>query len=212
MQISLLGAPGCGKGTQAKLICEKFNIAHISTGDLFRKAIADNTPLGIKIKSYMSKLVPDEIVIDLVKERIKEDDCKNGFVLDGFPRTLNQAELFEKEVSLDVVIYFDIELELAKTRMLERRTCQLCGSIFTVNSVNGDVCPDCGGHVDVREEDKKADERLKTFMDLTYPLVEFYNNNGKLKIIDVNRNKDLPYHEGKSATFNEIKNILEGLK
>ena len=212
MRISLLGAPGCGKGTQAKLMCEKYDIPHISTGDLFREAIANDTPLGKQIKQYMSKLVPDEIVIDLVKERISQCDCVNGFILDGFPRTINQAEIFDREVGLDVVLNIDIDLDLAKERILERRTCKGCGAIFTVSSMNGDTCPSCGGHVDVRDEDKKADERLATYTQQTAPLVDYYKSKGKLKVVNVTQFKDLPFQEGKSATFNEIQKILDGLK
>ena len=212
MKISLLGAPGCGKGTQAKLICEKYNIPHISTGDLFRNAIANNTPLGMEIKKYMSKLVPDEIVIGLVKERISEADCANGFILDGFPRTINQAEIFDKEVGLDAVLYFDIDLNLAKQRILERRTCKDCGEIFSTSTMKDNNCPKCGGYVDVRDEDKKADERLQTYTEMTAPLVEYYNNKGQLKVVDVNKFKDLVFHEGKTATFNEIQKLLDGLK
>ena len=212
MKISLLGAPGCGKGTQAKLICEKYNIPHISTGDLFRNAIANNTPLGMEIKKYMSKLVPDEIVIGLVKERISEADCTNGFILDGFPRTINQAEIFDKEIGLDAVLYFNIDLNLAKQRILERRTCKDCGAIFTITSMDSEACPNCGGHVDVRDEDKKADERLATYTEMTAPLVEYYKGKGQLKVVDVNKFKDLPFSEGKTATFNEIQNLLDGLK
>ena len=212
MKISLLGAPGCGKGTQAKLICEKFNIPHISTGDLFRNAIANNTPLGQEIKKYMSKLVPDEIVIDLVKERIEQADCVNGFILDGFPRTINQAQIFDREVGLDAVLYFDIDLNLAKQRILERRTCQNCGEIFTTSTITDDTCPKCGGRVDVRDEDKKADERLQTYTEMTAPLVEYYSKAGSLKVVNVNQFKDLPFSEGKTSTFNEIQKLLEGLK
>ena len=175
-KISLLGAPGCGKGTQAKLLCEALNIPHISTGDLFRSAIKNKTPLGLQIEKYMSTLDPDEIVIDLVKERIREEDCKGGFILDGFPRTINQAELFQKEVGLDAVVYLDIDLSEAKKRILERRTCQKCGAIFTIKAMTGDTCPTCGGHIDVRAEDKKVDERISTYVELTAPLVDYYNN------------------------------------
>ena len=212
MRISLLGAPGCGKGTQAKLMCEKYDIPHISTGDLFREAIANETPLGKEIKKYMSKLVPDEIVIGLVKERISQCDCVNGFILDGFPRTINQAKIFDKEVGLDAVLYFDIDLNLAKQRILERRTCKGCGAIFTASSMDSDTCPSCGGHVDVRDEDKKADERLTTYTQQTAPLVDYYTEKGKLKVVNVNQFKDLPFAEGKSATFNEIQKLLDGLK
>ncbi len=212
MRISLLGAPGCGKGTQAKLICEKFNIPHISTGDLFRNAIALDTPLGKEIKKYMSKLVPDEIVIDLVKERIKDDDCSQGFILDGFPRTVNQAKIFEKEVGLDAVIYFDIDLNLAKQRILQRRTCTKCGNIFSTLEQIDNNCPNCGGKIDVRDEDLKADERLDTYLNSTAPLVDYYKEKGILKIIDVNKFANLEICESKDAMFNEIIKLLEGLK
>lgn len=212
IKICLLGAPGCGKGTQAKLISEKYNIPQISTGDLFRNAIQNKTPLGLEIEKYMSKLVPDEIVIDLVKERLAQDDCKNGFILDGFPRTINQAEIFEKEVGLDAVIYIDIDLNLAKERILERRTCQSCGAIFTTSAMTGEDCPNCGGHIDVRAEDKKVDERLETYKQQTFPLVDFYTERNLLHVVDVNKYKDLPFKEGKASTFEEITKILEGLK
>ena len=213
MKISLLGAPGCGKGTQAKLICEKFNIPHISTGELFRNEIANNTTLGMEIKKYMSKLVPDEIVIDLVKERISAEDCKNGFILDGFPRTINQAETFDNEIGLDAVLYFDIDLNLAKERILERRTCTKCGEIYTASTCKvGDNCLLCGGIIDLRDEDKKVDERLSTYADMTAPLVDYYHNKGMLKVVDVNKFKDLNFNEGKSAVFNEIEKLLEGLR
>jgi len=212
MKVSLLGAPGCGKGTQAKLMCEKFNIPHISTGDLFREAIKNKTPLGLKIEKYMSKLVPDEIVIDLVKERISKEDCKNGFILDGFPRTINQAEIFDNRVGLDAVIYFDIDLNLAKKRILERRTCTNCGEIFTVSSQEGDKCPSCGGKIDIRDEDKKVDERLATYTEQTAPLVDYYSKKGSLKVVNVNKFKDLNFAEGKTATLKEIEKLLEGLK
>ena len=212
MKVSLLGAPGCGKGTQAKLMCEKFNIPHISTGDLFREAIKNKTPLGLQIEKFMSKLVPDEIVIDLVKERISKDDCKNGFILDGFPRTINQAEIFDKKVGLDAVIFFDIDLDLAKKRILERRTCTKCGEIFTVSSQNGDTCPKCGGKIDIRDEDKKVDERLATYTNLTAPLFDYYQGKGSLKIVDVNKFKELNFVEGKTAILKEIEKLLDGLK
>lgn len=212
MKVCLLGAPGCGKGTQAKLMCEKFNIPHISTGDLFREAIKNKTPMGLVVEKYMSKLVPDEIVMDLVKERLGNKDCKNGFILDGFPRTINQAELFEKAVGFDSVIYFDIDLQEAKKRILDRRTCQSCGAIFTTLTMKGNNCPTCGGHIDVRAEDQKADERLATYVEQTAPLVDFYNNKNLLKTVNINKTKTLSFEEGKKAIFNDITKLLEGLK
>lgn len=209
-KISLLGAPGCGKGTQSKLLREALNIPHISTGDLFREAIKNKTPLGLQIEKYMSKLVPDEIVIDLVKERISQDDCKNGFILDGFPRTVNQADLFQKAVGLDAVIYFDIDLQEAKNRILERRTCQNCGAIFTTKAMTGDTCPTCGGHIDVRAEDKKVDERLSTYVELTAPLVDYYDKLQILKTVDINITKNLSFEEGRDTVFKNIMKLLEG--
>ena len=212
MKICLLGAPGCGKGTQAKLINEYFGLTHISTGDLFREAIANNTPMGQEVKKYMSKLVPDEIVVKLLLEKIGQDDCKNGYILDGFPRTINQAEIFSKYDNLDAVIYFDIDLQETHNRIANRRTCKECGEIHSINSVVNNKCNKCGGEVAIRDEDLKAKERINTFVEHTYPLVEYYKNKNLLKVIDTNKYKNLDFENGKKAVFNEIKEILEGLK
>ena len=212
MKICLLGAPGCGKGTQAKLINEYFGLTHISTGDLFREAIANNTPMGQEVKKYMSKLVPDEIVVKLLLERLAQDDCKNGYVLDGFPRTVNQAEIFSKMVDLDAVIYFDIDLNETLSRINNRRTCLKCGEIHTIDSVKDNKCGKCGGEVGVRAEDLKAQERIDTYVKHTHPLVEYYKNKNLLKTIDSNKYKNLDYENGRKAVFSEVKEILEGLK
>lgn len=212
MKICLLGAPGCGKGTQAKMINEHFGLAHISTGDLFREAIANNTPLGQEIKEYMSKLVPDEIVVKLVLERLDREDCKNGYVLDGFPRTINQAEIFDREAKLDAVIYFDIDLNETLSRIQNRRTCTKCGEIHTVDTAKNNVCSKCGGETVVRSEDLKAQERVETYVKFTHPLVDYYKRNNILKTIDSNKYKNLDYENGRNAVFGEVKEILEGLK
>lgn len=209
-KLSLLGAPGSGKGTQAKLLCEALNIPHISTGDLFRTAIKNKTQLGLQIEKYMSTLVPDEIVIELVKERIMENDCKNGFILDGFPRTINQAELFQQVVGFDAVVFLDIDLQEAKNRILDRRTCQKCGAIFTTRAMTGDTCPTCGGHIDVRAEDKKVDERMSTYVAQTAPLVDYYNNLQILKTVDINKTKNLSFEESRNTIFKNIMKLLEG--
>lgn len=212
MKICLLGAPGCGKGTQAKMIEDHYGLTHISTGDLFREAIANNTPMGQEVKKYMSKLVPDEIVVKLLLERLSQDDCKNGYVLDGFPRTINQAEEFGKVADLDAVVYFNIDLQDTLNRINNRRTCKDCGEIYTIDTVVDNKCSKCGGEVIVRAEDLKAQERIDTYAKLTHPLVDYYKNKNLLKEIDSNKYKNLDYENGRRAVFNEVKEILEGLK
>lgn len=210
MKICLLGAPGCGKGTQAKMLNERFGLTHISTGDLFRNAIANNTPMGQEVKKYMSTLVPDEIVVKLLLERLENEDCKNGYVLDGFPRTINQAEIFDKMVKLDAVIYFDIDLNETLSRINNRRTCKECGEIYTIYTAKNGFCSKCGGELIIRAEDSKAQERIDTYVNFTHSLVDYYKNKGLLKV--VNSNKNLDFENGRNAVFKEVKEILEGLK
>jgi len=208
MKIILLGAPGCGKGTQSKLICERYNIPHISTGDLLRDAIKNNTPIGIKVKEYMSTLVPDEIVVGLVNDRLAQNDCKNGFVLDGFPRTIAQAKLFQEQI--DAVLYFDIDLNEAKQRILNRRTCIKCGTIYTNINISTSTCNNCGGELCIREEDTKVDERLKTYCEFTYPLIEFYKKQNILKTINTDKYKNLTFEESVKNVFDNVIKELEG--
>lgn len=212
MKICLLGAPGCGKGTQAKMLNERFGFTHISTGDLFREAIANNTPMGQEVKKYMSTLVPDEIVVKLLLERLENEDCKNGYVLDGFPRTINQAEIFDKMVKLDAVIYFDIDLNETLSRINNRRTCKECGEIYTVATAKNNVCGKCGGELVIRAEDSKAQERIDTYVKFTHPLVDYYKQKGLLKVVNSNKYKNLDFENGRNAVFKEVKEILEGLK
>ena len=194
--VVLLGPPGAGKGTQASGISEKYNIPHISTGDIFRANVKEGTPLGLKAKEYMDKglLVPDELVCDLVEDRIMQDDCKNGFLLDGFPRTVFQAEHFDKFLkskAMELTSVLDIEVEesLLLPRMIGRRVCRKCGKPYNVNGampkVEG-VCDVCGGEVYQRADDTEEVvlNRFKVYNEQTSPLIDYYKKAGKLDPID----------------------------
>ncbi len=195
-RVVLLGPPGAGKGTQATGIAEKYSIPHISTGDIFRANVKEGTPLGKKAKEYMDAgaLVPDELVCDLVEDRIMKDDCSNGFLLDGFPRTIFQAEHFDRflkehDMELDKVIDIEVAEEILLPRMLGRRVCRNCGrSYHVVNmppKVEG-VCDVCGGEVYQRADDSEETvlNRFKVYNEQTSPLIEYYTNTGKLAPID----------------------------
>lgn len=188
MRIVLLGPPGAGKGTQAKSISKRYNIPHISTGDIFRKHISDLTPLGIEAKKHIDKghLVPDELTIELIKDRLTEDDCRNGYLLDGFPRTVNQAEvlnkmLLEGEQTLDSALLIDVPKEFIIDRMTGRRVCPACGASYHVKynptSIAG-KCDLCGADVVQRKDDfeETVRERLDVYEAQTHPLIQFYNN------------------------------------
>ena len=194
--VVLLGPPGAGKGTQAKQISQKYNIPHISTGDIFRANIKEETPLGLKAKEYMDKgfLVPDELVCGLVEDRIKEDDCKNGYLLDGFPRTVFQAEHFdnflkERGEKLEVVVDIEVAEDILLPRMIGRRVCRSCGKPYHVITmppkVEG-VCDVCGGEVYQRADDTEetVKNRFKVYNDQTSPLIEYYKKAGNLGEID----------------------------
>ncbi|MBR3848347.1 MAG: adenylate kinase [Oscillospiraceae bacterium] len=192
MRLILLGAPGAGKGTQAEIICEKLNIPTISTGNILREAIRNKTELGILAKSYMDKgnLVPDAVVVGIVSERLREDDCKNGFILDGMPRTLAQAEaLDELGVEIDVVLSIEVEDSAIEKRMGGRRVCEGCGASYHIEHkkpLRDGVCDSCGGKLILRADDapETVRERLKVYHEQTEPLVEFYASKGLLKRID----------------------------
>ncbi|MCK4648981.1 adenylate kinase [bacterium] len=197
MRIILLGLPGAGKGTQAKILAEELNIPHISTGDILRKAIEDKTPLGLKAKEYMNKgyLVPDDLMIGLIKERIKREDCKKGFLLDGFPRTISQAEALEKISNIDKVIKLKIENEVAIERLSGRRTCKRCGAMYHIiylPSKRERICDRCGGELIIREDDKREAilKRLEVYREETRPLIEYYREKELLTIIDGGRSKE----------------------
>ncbi|GAA0716134.1 adenylate kinase [Clostridium malenominatum] len=196
MKIILLGPPGAGKGTQAKLISHKYSIPHISTGDIFRKNISEQTPLGIKAKSYMDKgqLVPDELTNEIVFDRLQNDDCKNGFLLDGFPRTVFQAEELDRflqgeDTKINKALLIEVPQEFILDRMTGRRMCKDCGASYHVKfnspKVEG-VCDLCGGELTQRKDDKEetVKERLEVYSNQTAPLVEYYATQGNLAKVD----------------------------
>lgn len=196
MKIVMLGAPGAGKGTQAKMISEKYGIPHISTGDILRANIKDNTELGKKAKEYMDKglLVPDELVVDLVVDRLSQDDAKKGYILDGFPRTIPQAEALTEALAkigekLDYAINVDVPDENIVKRMSGRRACVGCGGtyhiVYNPTKVEG-VCDACGGELILRDDDKPetVQQRLSVYHEQTQPLINYYTKEGILKEVD----------------------------
>ena len=196
MKIIMLGAPGAGKGTQAKQIADKYSIPHISTGDIFRANIKNGTELGKKAKQYMDQgaLVQDELTCDLVMDRIQQDDCKNGFVLDGFPRTIPQAEALDAALGkinekMDYAIDVDVSDENIVNRMSGRRACLNCGATYHLISIPPKVegiCDRCGSEIVLREDDKPetVQKRLKVYHEQTQPLIDYYKNQGILKSVD----------------------------
>lgn len=196
MKIIMLGAPGAGKGTQADKICAKYSIPHISTGDIFRANIKNNTELGQKAKSYMDKgeLVPDELVVDLVVDRIKADDCTNGYVLDGFPRTIPQAEALDAALAaindkVDYAINVEVPDENIINRMSGRRACVACGATYHIvhipTKVDG-VCDKCGAELILRDDDKPetVKNRLNVYHEQTQPLIDYYTAKNVLHEVD----------------------------
>lgn len=196
MKIIMLGAPGAGKGTQALKIAEKYNIPHISTGDIFRMNIKEGTELGKKAKSFMDQglLVPDELVVDLVVDRLAQPDAKNGYVLDGFPRTIPQAEaldkaLAEKGEAVDYAIDVDVPDENIINRMSGRRACTACGGTYHIKYAPTkveDVCDACGGTLVLRDDDKPetVKKRLEVYHEQTQPLIDYYSKKNVLKTVD----------------------------
>lgn len=192
MNIILLGAPGAGKGTQAEFICKRYNIPAISTGNIIRDALNSGSELGNKMKSYMDtgELVPDKIVIELVKERLTHDDCKNGFILDGFPRTITQAEALDKMgVIIDKVVDIEVDDHVITERISGRRICEKCGKSYHIifrKPQNDNVCDDCSGTLVQRKDDTEetVKQRLEVYHEETEPLKKYYEKQNKLLIID----------------------------
>ena len=185
MNIILLGAPGAGKGTQASKIVQAYRLPHISTGDIFRENIKNQTPVGVLAKSYIDKgqLVPDAVTCEIVEERIELDDCKNGYMLDGFPRTIAQAEALDKMAKVDVVINIDVDLSLLIDRLCGRRVCKDCGESYHVSRLNGaTTCARCGGELFQRKDDnpETVRKRLEVYNAQTAPLISYYEKKGLL--------------------------------
>ena len=188
MKLVLLGAPGAGKGTQATKIAEAFKIPHISTGDIFRKNLKEGTPVGLKAKAYTDKgqLVPDEVTNEIVELRLKEADCKDGYLLDGFPRNIMQAEALEKMCAPDKVINLDVDLKALADRLTGRRVCAKCGESYHISTKKDNICTRCGGELIQRADDtlETVNKRLSVYEQSTAPLIEYYENKGKLLRVD----------------------------
>ena len=192
MKLVLLGAPGAGKGTQAEILCKKLQIPTISTGNILRAAIKNGTPTGLKAKSYMDagQLVPDEVIIGIICERLAEDDCKNGFILDGVPRTIPQAEALEANgIDIDCALSLEVEDQTIVDRMSGRRTCPNCGASFHIVSnppKQEGVCDSCGAVLTIRKDDapETVKARLVTYHKETEPLKDFYAQRGLLKPVE----------------------------
>lgn len=211
-----MGLPGAGKGTQAERIVEKYGIPHISTGDMFRAAIKEETPLGLEAKSFMDKgeLVPDEVTIGIVRERLGKPDCEKGFLLDGFPRTVAQADALENILSdlsrkIDYVINIDVDQEILMERLTGRRICKSCGAtyhlVFNPPTKEGE-CDRCGGELYQREDDNEATvkNRLEVNIKQTKPLLDFYENKGYLR--NINGQQEI------GKVFTDLDSLLRGLQ
>ncbi len=192
MKLILLGAPGAGKGTQAEVICDHLSIPAISTGNIIRAALKAQTEMGLKAKDYIEKglLVPDDVVIGIIQDRLREDDCKNGFILDGFPRTVPQAEALDRMgVQIDLVIDIEVPDEKIATRMAGRRVCATCGAsyhtLYKQPKTEG-VCDNCGGALTQRKDDEAQTvlERLRVYHEQTEPLIAYYRAKGNLRVVE----------------------------
>lgn len=196
MKIIMLGAPGAGKGTQAKMIADKYGVPHVSTGDIFRANIKNGTELGMEAKKYMDQglLVPDELTVRILLDRVAQDDCKNGYVLDGFPRTIPQAEVLDSELTklgdhIDYEINVDVPDENIVKRMSGRRACLTCGATYHIEHVppkKEGICDVCGSELVLRDDDKPetVKNRLNVYHEQTQPLIDFYTEKGVLKTVD----------------------------
>lgn len=196
MKIIMLGAPGAGKGTQAKMIAEKYRIPHVSTGDIFRANIKNGTELGLEAKKYMNQglLVPDELTVKILLDRVAQEDCVNGYVLDGFPRTIPQAEVLDEALNklgekIDYAINVDVPDENIVRRMSGRRACLKCGATYHIEHIppkTEGICDTCGSELVLRDDDKPetVEKRLKVYHEQTQPLIDFYTAKGVLKNVD----------------------------
>jgi adenylate kinase len=205
MKLILLGAPGCGKGTQAAYITDKYDLPHISTGDIFRENIKKQTPLGVKVKTVMDSgnLCPDDLTVELVKDRLNQPDCERGYLLDGFPRNIFQAKALDMFNAPDKVIDIDVDLAKIEHRLVGRRSCPVCKGSFHIDFIGEETkCPDCGAELIIRKDDnpQTVKERLAVYAQQTQPLIEYYEKQGKL--IKVNGDKTI------TEVFDEIVKVL----
>ena len=211
MKLVIFGPPSAGKGTQAQKLSQKYNIPQVSTGDLLRKAVAEGTPLGKKVKSYLEqgKLGPDNLIVELIKDRVSKPDARNGYLLDGFPRTMGQAKELEKMTDIDLVLNIVVDMEMLVERAVGRRGCPKDGSVYHIkfNPPKKDmVCDKCGGPLVQREDDKEETvrKRLQVYQEQTAPLIEYYRKKGKLVDIDG--------WGGIDAVFAQMVNTIDKLK
>ena len=219
MIIVLLGMPGCGKGTQAELLTKYYNIPHISTGDLFRKEIANKTELGVLAQSYIDNghFVPDEVSINMLKNRISNEDCKNGYILDGFPRTIPQAVELDKFAKVDIAILLDVDENEVRERALSRRTCKDCGYIYNTSwNLGYEKCPKCGGEFGVRSDDNEQTykNRYEVYERETLPILGYFKNEGKVVTVKCEDNPEESYKKMiaafKASNISGLKEFLEG--
>ena len=216
MKIVFMGPPGAGKGTQAEKIVDTYQIPHISTGDMFRKAISEQTELGMEAKRFMDEgqLVPDHVTIGIVKERLSQDDCIKGFLLDGFPRTVEQASALDEIMTslnskIDYVINIDVDLDILKERLTGRRICRACGAtyhkLFNPTAVEG-ICDKCGGELYQRKDDNEETvaNRLNVYVNQTKPLLDYYAKTGIL--VNINGQQAI------ETVFSDIESVLGGNK
>lgn len=205
MNLIIIGAPGSGKGTQAAKICSEFNIAHISTGNMLREAIAKGTPEGKLAREIIDKgnLVDDEVIFKMLNRRVSEDDCANGFLLDGVPRNKSQIEFVEK-LGIDKVIFIDVKFGDIIKRLTSRKTCVGCGGTFVESDLKTDDCPRCGKKVHTRDDDKVEviEKRLDTYVKQTAPVVDFYKAKGKVITINGNQSIEKVYEDISKALKN----------
>jgi len=191
MKIVVFGPPSAGKGTQAQKLASRFGIPQVATGDLLRKAVAEKTPLGLKIKSYLDggKLGPDDLIVKLISERVSKPDCKKGYILDGFPRTMGQAVALDKMTDIDLVLNIVVDFEELVGRAVGRRTCLKCGAVYHVKfnpPMNPGICENCGSKLIQRDDDKEdtVRKRLKVYGEQTAPLIDYYRKKRNLVDID----------------------------
>ena len=214
MKLIFLGPPGAGKGTQASGVSAHLGVPHISTGDMFRSAIKNQTPTGLEAKRYMDagELVPDSVVIDMVRERLAMDDCRDGYLLDGFPRTVDQAQALDHISAPDAVVEIDVPDERLFDRLTGRRVCGKCQGTFHISKLADEhSCPICGGELYQRNDDQPETiaTRLKAYHDQTEPLIDYYKGEDKLCVVEVNRLKKVNGDSKPEEVFKAILATLE---